>query len=117
MTSVLYVAVHKCVQSKCPSAMRPSLIGVPSSVSVVPLEEAEAAEGTLSMPRLLHHVLRAAANDAVLASIGLRCSSCGSLFCEDCDELLHDSLHACPGCDGICKQERGEEDPGNGKIG
>ena len=69
------------------------------------------------MPRLLHHVLRAAANDAAPASLGFRCSSCGSLFCEHCDELLHDSLHACPGCDGICKQERGEEDPGNGKIG
>ena len=29
---------------------------------------------------------------------GLRCPTCGEVFCAHCDELIHDTLHTCPGC-------------------
>ena len=29
------------------------------------------------------------------------CPSCNQRFCFNCDELIHESLHVCPGCEGV----------------
>jgi len=34
--------------------------------------------------------------------LGYRCPDCGEAFCPACDNLLHDSLHACPSC--LCRE-------------
>ncbi|CEO99957.1 unnamed protein product (mitochondrion) [Plasmodiophora brassicae] len=31
-------------------------------------------------------------------SLVLRCESCTQVFCWDCDQYIHESLHNCPGC-------------------
>ncbi|CAO4370368.1 unnamed protein product [Caenorhabditis nigoni] len=33
-----------------------------------------------------------------LSDEGFRCEKCRLVFCLDCDTLLHESLHVCPGC-------------------
>ncbi|EOD08413.1 hypothetical protein EMIHUDRAFT_68255 [Emiliania huxleyi CCMP1516] len=44
--------------------------------------------------------LPAAARNAAPATHGFTCGACGAAFCEHCDALLHESLHACPSCEG-----------------
>ncbi|CAI5446015.1 unnamed protein product [Caenorhabditis angaria] len=39
-----------------------------------------------------------AACETQLSSEGYRCEKCDSIFCLDCDTLLHESLHVCPTC-------------------
>jgi len=46
------------------------------------------ADSCLSCRRLLHR-----ADD-----LHLRCPSCHSIFCIECDEYIHTKLHNCPGC-------------------
>ena len=42
----------------------------------------------------------AAQGDAgVRRNVVLRCGPCAQLFCVECDLLIHDSLHNCPGCE------------------
>ena len=44
--------------------------------------------------------LPAAARNTAPATHGFTCGACGAAFCEHCDALLHESLHACPSCEG-----------------
>jgi transcription factor Ssl1 len=40
------------------------------------------------------------AGDAALRrNVVLRCGRCTQLFCVECDLLIHDALHNCPGCE------------------
>ena len=32
------------------------------------------------------------------AYVGAQCPECSSLFCIECDDLVHETLHSCPGC-------------------
>ena len=34
-------------------------------------------------------------------SLRFQCPDCDNIFCSDCDEYLHETLHNCPGC--LCK--------------
>ncbi|KAL1505082.1 hypothetical protein AB1Y20_008841 [Prymnesium parvum] len=42
--------------------------------------------------------LSLAARDGVSVQVGSRCPSCKALFCVSCDDLIHEVLHTCPGC-------------------
>lgn len=40
-----------------------------------------------------------AGDAAVRCNVVLRCGRCTQLFCVECDLLIHDALHNCPGCE------------------
>lgn len=40
-----------------------------------------------------------AGDAAVRRNVVLRCGRCTQLFCVECDLLIHDALHNCPGCE------------------
>lgn len=39
--------------------------------------------------------------DGKAESLRFQCPDCSNIFCSDCDEYLHETLHNCPGC--LCK--------------
>lgn len=45
------------------------------------------------------------------AEVGVivRCPDCSKLFCFDCDAYIHETLHNCPGCLCLNKDESAED--------
>mmetsp|Transcript_37128 Transcript_37128/g.81590 ORF Transcript_37128/g.81590 Transcript_37128/m.81590 type:complete len:160 (-) Transcript_37128:326-805(-) len=44
-------------------------------------------------------LLPSSSKGAAPGSLAISCPECHAAFCAPCDELLHDSLHACPSCE------------------
>ena len=107
LTAILFISAHACAQ-QIPLQNRPPTPPNQHGVFYIqvyhhlfplpPFKEAKAAKGTHCLGCAI--ALRAVLRNAVPVFLGCCCVSCESFLCEYCDEILHDSLHACPGCDG-----------------
>eukprot|EP00966_Prymnesium_polylepis_P106623 2468461-Prymnesium_polylepis.1 len=51
------------------------------------------------------------ATAAGASQVGSACPVCNVTFCTACDDLIHETLHVCPGC--ASKQEEDEALPGH----